>query len=147
MSTSLNYGEDTLLFWLCTWQCESQGWSSEYWKIKYFSVRILTLPWTFTVRISSQKSYISTICNVRIMSELFQNKLLLSQSPVWSGGPLSESWGWSGNPCFQDSLGQVHNQKGCWHRLLLFNSKEDPPTSLCHIFVLIVPTITLCSPN
>ncbi len=34
-------------------------------------VRILTMPLAFTVRIPSQKIYISTICIVRMMSERF----------------------------------------------------------------------------
>ncbi len=38
---------------------------------------------------SLPKDYISTICNVRIMSEWYQKELLLSESPVWSDIPVS----------------------------------------------------------
>ncbi len=42
------------------------GWPRDFWWKKGLSVRILTLPLAFTVRIPSQKIYISTICNVRM---------------------------------------------------------------------------------
>lgn len=49
---------------------------------------ITTLVWSFTVRIPS-------FSNLKIRSEL----LLLSEYPVWSDSPMSESCGWSGIPC------------------------------------------------
>ncbi len=43
------------------------GWCKECWWRKSLSVRIPTLPLAFMVRMPSQKIYISTICNVRMM--------------------------------------------------------------------------------
>ncbi len=43
------------------------GWPKEFGWRKGLSVRIPTLPLAFTVSISSQNIYISTICNVRMM--------------------------------------------------------------------------------
>ncbi len=45
------------------------GWPKEFWQRKCFSVKILTLPWSFIVRIPSQMISISTICNVTVMQE------------------------------------------------------------------------------
>ncbi len=56
------------------------------------SVRIHTLPLAFNVRITTQKIYISTTCNV-IISEWCWKELLLSESPVWSNRLLSYAGG------------------------------------------------------
>ncbi len=45
------------------------GWPKKFGQRKGLFVRISNLPSPFTVRIPSKKIYISTICNVRMMSE------------------------------------------------------------------------------
>ncbi len=79
---------------LCTYQCEScgpPGWPKEFWKRKSLYVRILTLPLAFTARIPSKIIYISTICNVRIISEriaVVRMPSMVSQNPVICQPPL-----------------------------------------------------------
>ncbi len=80
------------------------GCPMEFRQRKCFSVRITTLPWTFTVRIPSQKIYFSTICNVRI-SEQCQKELLLSESPLLYGQMDS---------CQNPGLGGISPQGSRW---------------------------------
>ncbi len=56
---------------------------------KRFVVRIPYLPLAFTVRIISQKIYISIICSIRMVSEWHLKELLLSECPVLSDGHRS----------------------------------------------------------
>ncbi len=73
---------------------------------KYLSVRICSLPWTFTVRIPSQKIY----CNVRIMMERIA---LFRISVLWDRPMLEYKWWPEGGGVPQDSLWQVHNHHNC----------------------------------
>ncbi len=42
--------------------------------------------------------FLPPTCKVSRMSELCRKELLLSESLIWSDGPMSESWGWPGCP-------------------------------------------------
>ncbi len=64
------------------------------------SVIIHTLPWTFTVKIPSQKINFSTIF---LISEWCHKEVLLSRVLCMAKQTLSESWRWP-VPSFQDSL-------------------------------------------
>ncbi len=59
--------------------------TQEFWWRKGLSVRILALPLTFTVRIPTQKIYVSSICNVRMTLEriaVVRVPCILRQTPV-----------------------------------------------------------------
>ncbi len=72
-----------------------QGWPKDFcWR----KVCLSESPHCYELKLleSSTKSTIFIICNhVRMVSKC-QKELLLSESPVCSDGPMSESWGWQG---------------------------------------------------
>ncbi len=68
---SLNKGAINRLMHLSVWTLPPPpGWPKEFWQKNGLFVRIATLPLAFTVRTPPKKKiYISTICNIKMMSE------------------------------------------------------------------------------
>ncbi len=87
----------SLVMHLSTWILWPSGWPKEFQLSKGLFVRIPTLPLAFTVRIISLTIYISTICNVRMMSEWIEFPIRLDRPLVISlpmKWPCTYYWQW-----------------------------------------------------